>query len=96
MPLCHRAHLREVGAARALERVDLDLKAAHVDARLVKQAFALGTRLAQDQLRLAVGLLPGFGAQLLRGNERVVERLVALAERAELLVESLRLGLELR
>ena len=52
-------------------------------------------RLAQDELRLALRLLADLAAQLLRADERVVERLVALAKRAQLLVEALRLGVEL-
>jgi hypothetical protein len=55
----------------------------------------LGPRLAPDQLRVALGLLARVGAQLLRGDERVVQRAIALAERAQLLVEVARLLLQL-
>jgi len=92
--LRHRAHLREIVPARPLERVDLDLKPAHFRAGFIQHALAFGARLAQNQLRLAIGLFARLRAQLLRRDQRVVQRLVTLAECAQLLVESLGLRLE--
>ena len=43
---------------------------------------------------LGLGLLPHLGAKLLGRDERLVQRLVALAECAKLLVKALRLGLQ--
>ena len=89
------SQLADEGAARLLEPDHVGLELASIVSNAVELALALRTRLAQDELRLSLGLLANFGAQLLRGHERLVERLVALAERAQLLVESARLGVEL-
>ena len=61
----------------------------------LEDLLGFAARLTKDQLRLALRLLADLAAKLLRTDQRVVERLVALAERAELLVKSLLLRLEL-
>jgi len=90
----HRAQLRQVRPARANETLDLVLEPACLGADALDVLLDLGARFAHQQLRFAVSLLADLGAELLRGHERVVERLVALTERAELLDEALRLLIE--
>ena len=46
------AQLREVGAARAIERRELIFHAADLGARLVEHPLGVGVRLADDELRL--------------------------------------------
>src|SRR5690348_16011192 len=89
-----RAHLREIRAARALEILELALHAAHLATRGLDDALRFGLRLADDEPRLALGLLARLLAHLLRGDERLVQRAIALAEGAELLVERARLLVE--
>jgi len=86
-----RAHLREVRATRALERLQLVLHLAHFGARRFDVPLAFCLRFADDEGRLALRLLARLLPHLLRGDERLVQRAVALAERAQLLVEGARL-----
>ena len=95
LALDQHAHLREIRAPRAIERRDLILDAADFGARLVEHPLGFRARFAHDQLRLLLRLLADLAAQLLRRDERVVDRLVALAKRAQLLVEAARLRLEI-
>src|SRR5581483_741902 len=53
------------------------------------------SRLAQDKLGLPLRLLPDLRPELLRRDQRVVQRLVALAKDAKLLVEPPRPRLEI-
>ena len=85
----------EVRSARPVETVELFLHAAHVGLRGLDDALPFRLRLTDDELRLALGLLADLATQLLRRHQRIVERLVALAECAQLLVKAPRLGVEI-
>src|SRR5215831_10175350 len=78
-----------------LETRDAFLHPADFAARLLDDAVRLGPCLPDDELPFLVGLLADVAAELLRGDQCLVDRLVPLAERAELLVEALGFGLEL-
>jgi hypothetical protein len=65
LPLNARPELREERATLPDELVQLGLDAADLVLRLVDQAVPLGPRLAQDELRLAVRLLPDLAPELL-------------------------------
>ena len=80
--------------ARPLQGIELGAELADIGPRGLEKLFSFRARLAKDQLRLAIGLLARFGAQLLRGDERIIEGLVALTKRAQLFVKSLGLRLE--
>jgi hypothetical protein len=54
----------------------------------------LRLRLTHDELRFALGLLADFAAQLLRADQGVVQRLVAVAKGLQLLVEAARFLVE--
>src|SRR5262249_12854633 len=95
MPFHQIAQLREIRATRVLESRHAVLNPANLSARVLDDPSCLGARFAQDELRLFVRLLADVAAQLLRRNQRLVDRLVTLAERAKLLVKSTSLGLEL-
>jgi hypothetical protein len=106
LPLGQQAELREIGAVRPVERGDLLLDAPLLAAQLLgalasavdrvaPDLIALGPRLAPDQLGLALGLLLGLVPELLRRDQRLVEGAVAIAERAQLLVEVAGLLVEL-
>src|SRR5215213_1215247 len=95
LALHHRAQLRQVRPARANETLDLLLEPACLGADALDVLLDLGSRFAHQQLRFAVRLLADLRPELLRGYERVVERLVALTKRAELLDQALRLLVEL-
>src|SRR5215208_1573217 len=94
LPLDERAEMRDVDALGALQRVQVARDAARLGVRGTDDPLPLRLRLADDELRLALGRLAGLGAELLRGDQRLAQRLVPLAERAELLVEVARLLLE--
>src|SRR5690606_9666710 len=68
---------------------------AHSGPRWVDDAIAFGARLAQDELRLTIGLLADLRAQLLRGHQRIVQRLVPVAIGAQLLDRRLVLAIQL-
>src|SRR5262249_21978868 len=67
----------------------------HLGARLVEEAFGLRACLADDELPFLFGLLPDLVAQLLRGDQRVIDRLVSFTKRSELFVKPARLGVEI-
>ena len=95
LTLGDQSQLREVRAARSFERLELILHAANLRARLVDDSLGVGLRLAKNERRFLVRLLLDVCAQLLRGDERFVDGLVALAKCAKLLVESARLRVEI-
>ena len=64
-------------------------------ARLVDHSSASARASRRIELPFLLRLLADLAAQLLRGDERFVDRLVALAERAQLLVKAARLGVEI-
>src|SRR5688572_33413457 len=73
LPLDEDTKLREIVAPETLERGQLVLDAADVRLRAREDPFGLHLRLAQRQLRLALGLDPHLGAELLRRDERLVD-----------------------
>src|SRR6476661_4638961 len=95
LALDHRPELRQVRTPRAYQALDLILEAAGFGTDGLEVALDLCSRLAHHELRLAIRLFTNLRPKLLRRDERVVERLVALAERAKLLHGPLRFLLEL-
>src|SRR5262249_4885716 len=83
MPLDERARLCEKRAARTIERRQLILHAANLRAAVLHDSLRFGPRLADDERGFLVRLLADVAAELLRRDERFVDRLVALAERAQ-------------
>ena len=71
------------------------LHAANLAARVLDDTVRLGAGLSDDELSLLVGLLADVAAELLRRDQCLVDRFVAFAERAELLVEAFCFGFEL-
>ena len=68
LSLDHHAQLREVVRGAPLQLAMCVLETADLAAAALEDALALGARLAQDQLRLALGLLADLAAQLLRAT----------------------------
>src|SRR5205823_5117041 len=89
-----RPHLCQICPSRAVEIIKLFLHAPHIGFGGLDDSLALPLRLAKNQLCLALCLLADFTAQLLRRDQRIVQRLVALAERPQLLVKATRLRIE--
>src|SRR5688500_12565654 len=62
---------------------------------MLDDALSLRLRFLEDELCFTLRLVADVRAQLLRCDERFVQRLVTLAECAELLVKAARLGVEI-
>src|SRR5690606_8345373 len=95
VPFGDRPQLSEVGATRAVELLDVRLQRRNLLPRLRDDLLRRRLRLAAHQLGLARRLVLHFLAQLLRRDQGLVDRLVALAVMLELLVAVADLGLEL-
>jgi hypothetical protein len=70
LPLDHGPELGEIGAALFHESVELCFDLPDRGPRFVDDPLALGARLTEDELRLAVGLLADLAAELLCRDER--------------------------
>ena len=95
LPLEMMTQLRQVAPTPAPERMHLFLTAAQLVAHPLQELVRLGLRLTYNQLRLALRLRLDVGAQLLRTDQRFVERRIAIAKHLQLLVLVARLLLEL-
>jgi hypothetical protein len=78
-----------VRATCPIELGQVHLESPNLASHLLQLALALGSRFSNDQRRLTVGRFTDLVAELLGAHQGVVQRLVALAKCAKLLVEAL-------